>query len=797
MRAKHTMIVGLTLTAICAPALAMAQTPETVAAPAVDPASPATTTGDIIVTARRREESLQRVPVAVTALGGDDIQKLQVINVQDLTRAAPSVTIGASTRGGGVPFLSIRGISSADVNAGIDPSIGIYFNEVIQNRPNGVLSSLYDIGSVQVLRGPQGTLFGRNTVGGAILVNSRAPTDRLEGYGRGTIGNYDYRSVEGALNLPLAPWAKLRVAGRLDRRDGYVRSVTTGQDLNDLHNAGGRATLLLEPASNLSSTTIVSFYDQNANGTGVTTPGLYPVGSVSGGLVVNANSNVADAANRRLIAAAGALRRTNFYRNAANEIQEDRVHTFDVNNNTRFDLSDEIAIKNIFGYRETRFNAIFDQDGSAARQLTVGTIHDFRQYSEELQLIGSFGKLDFLAGLYYFKEAGTEFSTAFTSIPFAQINTPAAFSRTGGFVRNTSYSGFVNATYALTDRLKASAGVRYTKDRRHVDLRSVNISNPLTNPVANCNLGTVVSITPGAGPNGADVVVTTPANPCSLKRTETFSEPTYSVDLSWQASDAVLLYAAHRRGYHSGALNVRATYALPTDLARPEFLDDIEVGVKSRFNAGGVPMRLNVAGYYGWYKDIQRSVTFPAIVLNGVVRLPSGITNAAKAHIYGLEVEYNATPFRGFDINAFFAYNETGYDKYIDAALTPALDRSGDLFSYAPKYTAGATARYTFDIGSGGSTGAVQLNYFHTSKFNTTLGFQPVYTILPSYDLFNGRVEWNKVGGSGVDLAVFANNLFKKKYYTGGAGIASVGVAGQVPGAPRMYGLEATIRFGQ
>lgn len=794
MRKISRLCVGTALIAI--PATGYAQDTATTAETGSDTAPQVArdgSTGEIIVTARRREENIQTVPVAVTAVSGEAVAKAGVVNVQDITRLAPSVSMGSSTRGGSVPSMSIRGISSADVTGGFDPSIGIYVNEVIQNRPNGLLSSIFDMDSVQVLRGPQGTLFGRNTVGGAILLTTKQPVFDFEGYLKMTYGNYDYMSAEGALNVPLADVAALRIAGRIDRRDGFVTSVTSGQDQSNLSQESFRASLLIEPAANLRTTTIFSFFNEDSNGTGATTPGLYPVGAVVAGRAVRDNNNVANDTNRELIKAAGELRDRDFYKTSSNELQYDRTKSYTVTNNTELELSDALTLKNIFGWRKVDADALIDADGSAARQLAIATENGFKQITEELQLQGDLGRLQFVLGGYYFKESGRDYSLGYTSTPFALIDNPPARSRTGGFVRNTSYSAFANLTYALTDTLKVSGGLRYTYDKRYVDLNSANILSPLSNPTPVCTVGRVTNVDAGAGPNGEDVITTVPADPCSLQRTESYEEPTYSVDVSWQATPDILLYAAHRHGYHSGALNTRATFNLASDLAEPEFLDDVEVGIKSRFYAGNIPMRLNVAAYYGWYTDLQRSNALPPVILNGVTRVLSGVTNAAKAHIQGVEVEYYASPFDGFDLSAFFAYNGTEYDDYFDSSIN--VDRRNDSFAYAPKYTGGATARYTFPVGTGGSEAALQASYFYTSSIESTLGFQGVYTRLPSYEVVNARAELNSIGGSPASLAVFANNLLDKQYYTGAVAVATVGAAVQVPGAPRLYGVELRFDF--
>jgi len=752
---------------------------------------------EIIVTARRRDEAAQTVPVAVTALSSLALDRGGVRDVQELTRAAPSVTFGVSSRGASVPFFSIRGISTFDVTGTLDPTIGIYLNDVIQQRPNGVLSSFYDMASVQILRGPQGTLFGRNTIGGAILVGTQKPTDEFEGYVQAKAGNYGMRGIEGALNVPVTERFLVRVAGFRSKRDGYVRSDVTGQDLSDQNDWGLRGSVLWEPFDGFRTTTIASYYKNDGNGIGTVTPGLYPVGAFTAGIIINANSQVADAGNRAAIVAAGAYSQAHPYRNLANEIQFDRTRAFDISNTSTLALTDELQLKNIFGYRHVRSNQKFDTDASAARVQSLETANNFRQVTNEFQLLGSYDALDFIAGLYYFRERGTDFNSAYTSVPLARINNPASRSTTGGLITNISYSAFGSLTYRFTDRLTASAGVRYTRDKRKIDLRSFTTNLPLSgSPTVVCNVGPTLSVEPGAGPNGETVVTqAVSAPPCHLSDSATFSDITYSVDVNYKLSNGLFIYATHRRGYNAGAFNARAIISVQSNLAGSETLKDIEVGVKSDFHLGGMPARLNVAGYYGWYDDIKRQLQLPPVLLNGAARTITSLSNTASAHISGVEVEAMLKPLPGFDLGGYFSYNRTQYTNFIDRSFNPPLDRKNDLFGYAPKYTGNITARYTAPMELLDSEAAIQFNYFVTSRFNSQMANQPVYTIIKGYDLLNARLEFNRIGGSTIDAAFFVNNLTNRKYFTGGHATASVGVASWSVGSPRLYGLQLRYSF--
>ncbi|MGE0383180.1 MAG: TonB-dependent receptor [Gammaproteobacteria bacterium] len=752
---------------------------------------------EIVVTARRREEAIQSVPVAVTAIAGADLGKMSVVNTDDLMRNVPSLTFGIGTRSGSVPFYGIRGVNSFDVVGALDPAVGIYMNEVVQQRANGVSQALYDIDSVQVLKGPQGTLFGRNTTGGAILISSRKPGREFGGYLDARAGDYGYGDVEGAVNVPLAPWAQARVAGKWVTRDGYVHARTTGQDQSDLGSYGVRASLALQPTDSIETTTVYSLFRQQTNGTGGVTPGLFPGNVFSGNAVVNPTTrNVADAGNRAAIAAAGALGAQDFYLSDSNELLEDDVRTWDITNVTTLNWNDELSFKNIVGYRRIHAGSVADADGAFARQLTVITKNSFEQISEEFQVLWNRGPWEALAGIYWFRESGTDEAFSFTSIPLARIGNPAAQGVTGAEITNESISGFAHVTYAFSDRIKGSAGVRVTHDDRTITLGSRNISNPFTNPVSVCSIGQTISNVAGAGPLGENVITTAVANPCALTKEIGFDEATWSLSIDYKFDDDTLLYIAHHKGYRSGAFNQRATFEIPDDFAQPEFLYDVEAGIKTDFEGEYFRGRFNLAGYYGWYDDIQRTISLSAVILNGVRRIPASLGNAASGNISGLEAELTLLPSDALEITAFYSYNQAEYEEWTDNSVTPALDRSTAAFPYAPMHTGGVTARYTIPEVLGGDL-VLQGNYYGRSKTETTSATNyPVYASLDPYNLFNLRVELNQPFGQPMNLGLFVNNVFDEEYHVGGAPVPAVGTAVLFPGPPRMFGVQLKYTFG-
>jgi iron complex outermembrane receptor protein len=792
MSLKHWLQFGSSVGVFLLSSGAYAQSASTSAHAEPDPSG--VDAAEITVTARRVNERLRDVPVSVTALGGDTVERLNLKDVSDLRRAVPSVALGGSVKGGSVPYLTIRGIGTNDTVSTFDPTVGIYINDVVQQRANGVLSTFYDIQSVQVVRGPQGTLFGRNTIAGAILINTRPPEADFGGYAKVGYGNFDYKTAEGALNIPVNSVLQFRLAGKINRRDGYMKSDFTGQRQSDLHDEGARISMRLD-SDPIKIDTVFSYYNENSTGLGATSPGLYPPGPIGSGIVIAANNNVADAGNRALIAQAGAYSQAHFYRNLDNEIQFNKIRSYDVSNTINYQLSDNIVLKNIFGFRDVDTDASFDADGTAARQVGVRTPNHFTQYTNETQLQGRYDKVNFILGAYYFEETGNDGTLSYFSIPLAQRNAPAAQIYTHGDVRNRAYSVFGSLTYELAEGLKVTGGARWTKDIRWLNLHSSTILNPLSaNPTEVCSLGTVTSFSPGTGPNGENVYTTVPANPCNLELNKASSEPTYSVDVSYKINDDVMVYAAHRKGYKTGGWDFRQVFNIGV-FTGAERLKDVEVGAKTKFNLAGMPTTFNIAGYYGWYTGIQRSTSLPNIILNGTLRTFGNAVNAAKGHTYGVEVEYGIEPVRGLNLSGYVSYNNAGYDEFLDPGFNPPLDRSKERFGLAPRLTLGATLAYTTELGSIGQAVA-QLNYFHTSSFNGSTSNDVFYSGIPGYDLLNARLELNKIGGSSFDLSLFANNIADKKYFTSAQPVPQIGYAQRIVGAPRMVGIELRYRFG-
>lgn len=750
--------------------------------------------GEIVVTARRVDESLQNVPLAISVATSEALERANVVKMEDLQKIAPGLAISSTIRGSATPAYAIRGLRTFDVSTASDPSVTMYFDDYGVTRNTGSNQLMFDLQSVQVLKGPQGTLFGRNTTGGAILVTPNAPTDELDGYIKGTIGSYSQRDLEGVLNVPLTDGVALRVAGKYSKRNGYLTNAITGEDLNDVDAFGARAALAFEMGANVKSTFIGMYFKNNSNGTATKIDRVVaantPVSSVSGPILTAE------------LAATNMLGRYEFRSNVADFFSKDTVAG--IQNKTEWDINDNLTLKNIVGYRSIKSNYFIDTDGSNVQAIDFPGFIDSEQFSEELQLQGKVGIFDFVTGVFYFEEQSLDQtnSSQFTYLtppgrPFAPVlqdfeaenQSLAAFAHT-----NVDASG-------LVEGLSLSAGFRFTKDIRKITPRT---RNPVFNTTINvyqyqCAITGVVN-------DSAD------RNLCGAEGRSVFKEPTWNVSLNYQINSGSLVYLAHRHGYKAGGINPRPTNVTGFVAYDPEKVNDIELGIKSDFTLGNMDGRLNVAAYHTWLSGAQRNQNVIRII-GGAPSTTSLITNAASAKIKGAEVEFLLRPFEGMDLSFSYAYTDPKYSNWIDSPIiggvvTP-IDVSDSEFAFIPKHQLSASARYELPLPESAGKLSLQASAYYQSKvfsadINTTnCGPGGAYTQcannaaqIAGYTLVNLRADWERPFEMPIDVSIFVENVTNKYYENFGYALLQTGISSVGIGAPRMFGASVRVPFG-
>lgn len=508
---------------------------------------------EIIVTAQKREQNLQDVPAAVSALSGVELTDRNINGLLDMQRLVPSLNIHQRESSGAI---AIRGIGFDALNPGAEGSVAVHSDGVFAGRPTSVLASFYDIERVEVARGPQGTLYGRNATAGALNVITRKPTDEFEGYVNVTAGNYNAVSAEGAVSGPLVnERLAARVAFRREVRDGYGTNRFNGADIDDLDALGARAHLSFTPTSSLSMLLTLDYFEQDDNAFAIHYGG--PVagtcsircGISQGGRVpadirdVDQNSPTV---NRRK------------YKTAAL--------------NAAWDISDAIKLTSISGYREGQSSWFGDLDATSAAISDIDRIEDTTQISQELQLAGDAGRLGWLFGAFYFQEDSSHTGEA----DFIRPPSPIGNFFTAGDIDTEAYAPFGELTYGITDRLNITAGARYSYERRIIRDEVLSVVN---------------------APSGTRAAASSD-----------FSSFTPKLGLDYHFDDQRMIYVSAQEGFKSGAFAVGAL----SPAFAPEEVTAYEAGLRARWFDRA--LTTNLTGFYYDYSDLHVGLVMGTIL---------------------------------------------------------------------------------------------------------------------------------------------------------------------------------------
>ena len=760
--------------------LAMIATPVSAQQASADEAE-ADEFGTITVTARRRDEALDKVPASVSAFSTEQLAARSISTESDLQRAVPGLTIRESLSSNQLNY-SLRG-QSVDAYSSSSPGVLPYFNEFQVTTTSA--TSFIDLESVQVIKGPQGTLFGRNTTGGAVLYGTAKPTNDLSGFAKARIGNYDLREGELVLNLPLVTDRVLvRLAGSILRRDGFMYDDLNDVDLGRDSAQTGRISVLLRPSDRLENITMFQYNSTNGTNAGspifnvypasVTAITYSPLGLGPGWPIYVAGNPGVDPAGLASFAAAQALRGP--YRVSFNSDSEHRGRSKILTNTTTFEASDDITLKNIVGYSYGRSADSTDVDGTPYAIYSNGLdeLHDrqvfsAKQWSEEFQLQGKAfdSRLEYIVGGYLgYEKKYFYIPTSFFDLRPLVPTVPGADKENVQISKNQGL--FVHGSYGINDQLKFTAGFRYTWEQ----VRANHLPRSLYGQL-------------GFAPNGIR---------------ETFSKPSWNVGLEYQANSDLLLYVTHRGSWRSGGFNTNSqlapgSIAVGGALFLPETTKDIEAGLKYNGSLGNTPLRFNVAAYNQWVDNIQR-----AVYVNITTPIPLGPTaltaNVPQAKITGIELEAEIRPASWLTLGANFAYTDARFNKNIVTLF--GVTTAFGPFPDTPKTTGSIFAQISVPLAGDMGEMSFRGDFYSQSKFfyssvNNTIN---PGSVLPGYSVANFRVNWNEISGSKVSAAFFVKNAFNKTYYTGGLALGSVlGLNTAIPGRPRMYGAEVSVNF--
>lgn len=756
---------------------------------------PADNVGDIVVTAQRREESLSKVPLSVTALGADTLQERVIIREQDLAAIVPGLVIKSGQNQNQNSF-TLRG-QTLDPFSGASPAVLTYLNEVPFTGGSSS-TTYYDFSSIQVLKGPQGTLFGRNATGGAVLYTSTLPGSEVSGYATFRAGERNFIQAQGAIDLPIVPDKLLvRIAGDYNKQDGYVRNLITGGTLGDRDSVSGRLTVVMRPTETIENVTVFQYSDfggTESNGqlfsfyetgqtqasaqTGITYPLTSTLHTLYGlGLFPGVGDGPAGPGNfPGAVAGYLAWQKANPYKTY---MAYDLPHSADssfLSNTTTIEVGDDTTIKNIFGYQKTFARIPGILSGSPFASLDLynstgvavgppgGQVFRNKSISEELQLQGKLagGRLEYIIGGFY------NYATKEELIPVivgGELAVPAGqvLYHTRGTSRSRAIYG--QATYDLSDAvegLKLTGGARYTWE--------------------------TVGMTPYAD---HAFFVGFPEEKTTLKA------PSWNASVQWQFNNNNQVYFTQRGSFRAGNFNGAVVPYNLANFFKNEYTHDFEVGYKFSGFVGDMRAHFNIAAYKQIVKDAQKSLY--AVVAGA----PSAFTvNVPKAVINGIEADGSIQLANWLQLGFSGAYTDAKYtDNIVDLSVatgTPGFVVPFDSYPDAPKWSGSLYADVHLPVPE--DWGEMRLRadgftqsstFFSNNNYSITPG-----TKLKGYTTVAARLSWNEIMGSGFSAAVFAKNLLDKFYYASGYVLgASGGMNTAIPGEPRTIGAEVSVKF--
>jgi iron complex outermembrane receptor protein len=713
---------------------------------------------EIIVTAQKRDESAQDVPIAITALGSEQLKSAGVTSTLDLKAAVPALNITTGTGGIGLP--RIRGIGATGQGPGIENPVAVYVDGVYYGASFGILQNFFDTDQVTVLKGPQGTLFGRNATGGLIQMSTLGPDFDWNGKAEIGYGNYDTVHSAAYVSGGLTDTVAISLSGQYDnQQDGYGKNLFTGNDIQTSRSWAGRAKLLWKP-SELTKVTLSGDF----NGRNAAAPAF--------------RNFTTNALGQNVPAQIEAL---------GGDPHRDILADVDPNMTTRAwgtsltveqDLGG-VSFKSITAYRHSEFNYNFDPDGTTVKRIVVDNHLYDKQFTQEINLVSE-GDGPFkwvLGGFYMHGNAGNDGSRTTGLFTFGNNGYVDDYNS----IKLDSYAGFAEGTYSFGESTHLIAGIRYTSDKRNLSAYDVSLNGNV----------------PPAG-------LTTTSD--TVNEGKTFSKVTWRLSLDHRFSPELLAYASYNRGFRSGTF---ITQSDPIVLLQPEIVDAYELGLKS--DLFGRRVRFNVSGYFYDEKNIQ------------VMQVISGaqtVYNADGAHIYGIDADLTWRVTNDFRLFGGFNWTHARYTDFDTAVITTPYplptgftipvgqtclgtngspyaqlggnclligDASGNRLQNTPTFTASVGGAYDLRTGIGKFTLAG--NFYHNSGF---VGSPDERVKQKSYETLDASLTW-RPASENLFVRLWGKNL-TDTFYWSQIGATNSGDNGTYA-APRTYGVTAGFEF--
>ncbi len=721
--------------------------------------------GEIIVTARRTEESLQEVPASVSAFSQEQLDRLGATEATGLQGAVPNLNVVQGRGSSNATNIYIRGIGQPDALQTFDPAVGFYVDGVYYSRIRGTQMELLDIQRVEVLRGPQGTLYGKNTIGGAYSVITRRPGQDPHGLFQITVG--DYGQLEGRLSAsgPLSP--TFAVGGALFGavRDGYVTNPVTGEDYNDRNVWGGRFQAAWDVTPNLALDFSADYAEEdNALTMGQATTSL-----------IRFNGTTAFDIPGSTFPTAAEPPPFDFTAQATPGLPNSSVLDHGgYSLRASWELNENWTIRSITGWRDLNYTDYIDIDATAVEFGDVLVDVDQDQVSQELQAIYESDRFTLVSGLYYLNEDVASHQEAYADDLVSGFLGLTSFTRTiDDDLQTTSTAAYANISYDLTERLSLGIGARYTQDEKEYDRTT---STFYSNALFNTTFGFSIE--------------------------DSWEDTSGMASLDYQIADNVLIYGRVAQGFKAGGFNGRANNPGEQAPYDPETVLSYEVGAKTDWLDGRLVA--NLTAFYNDYQDFQARVS--GTVVDPGTGLPSPeltVINAGQLEISGAEAEVVFSPIDALRLDAQIGYLDAAYGEFDDARF-PGGSRTFQEPAFSPDWTARFGGVYEFDLASAGTLqlaasarfrGRMALaidNTFVNGAVGTTVEVPGLFQ--DDYWLYDASLTYRP--NDILSVAVQGRNLSDEVYRTDGQEFSSVGNIRTVYyGAPQTWSVVFTARY--
>jgi iron complex outermembrane receptor protein len=796
---------------ISAPAMAQDKT---------DSATQSSGLEEIVVTARRREERAQSIPLAITAFSQSDVEQKHIEQVKDLIRVVPSLSVtrlASDPNGPSTGQVRLRGLAGSVTYFADVPVGSTDYNILTQLSHGSGAGFYYDLDNVEAIKGPQGTLFGKNSIGGLISISPKKPSNDYEGYFQATFGNYSNREFEGAVNIPvIADKLMVRIAGDTRTRDGYTKDLSDGKDLDNIDHSAWRVGVTLRPTDDVENYFLYDGYYQHQNGSSLIptfvnpnfTAALIPLPGIGNvpltlgngpSLAALENPATATATYLQLLKTfeAGGKPSVSFFPNIEQILAQAKAvgvraslgsslpllsknYDYGFTDTFRWDLSDDLTIKNVAAARVFKNLTSENYWGAPLPLLSVGNPlnpvgqqDNTAQYTEELQLQGKAlqDKLTWVLGGYLELDHplgdNDDPTTALGSTSYIHIHEV-----------DRSQALFAHGIYDLgdyVDGLRFTAGYRYTWDYQSIG--EVGVQN-------------VDQVQRGTNGVGTNCTIVNYDKNCFVGSDGHFSSYGWNLSVDEQLDPQTLIYVRAGNAYRPGGTNPQVPVQYQS--LKPEHVTDVEIGIKKDWDLAAAHFRTNADVYHTDYKSIQIPQNISVQNAQGNVSSQSIYTNAANAFLEGAELEQTIIPIQSVELSAHASYIYTHFNQYpgVVGDHTPP-------FGFVPKWEYGVTGTYHLPLDQSVGDVAVQMSYsFEGHQYVATQPTGEIYSYLPSYDELDARIDWKDVYGYPVDASFFMTNVTDNTHPTGAIAIyASLGFTSLAYNEPRMYGFSLKYRF--